>query len=191
MRVSREKVAENRERILDVAAASFCERGFDGISVADIMRGAGLTHGGFYGHFDSKDALAAEASRSALGRSAKKWAKLAQNNPDRALQSVIESYLSKRHRDNAANGCVLAALASEASRQEKAVQLSFAEGLELLVDALTPVVSGRSKAARRRKAMSALSEMVGALALARAVRCTDLSDEILAASSSHLLSKQD
>ena len=85
MRVSREKAAENRERIIDAAGALFRAKGFDGIGVADIMKAADLTHGGFYGHFASKDDLVAQASSKAMARAAENWAKTAAQSPDEAL----------------------------------------------------------------------------------------------------------
>ena len=92
MRVSREKAAENRERILAVAGTLFREKGFDGIGLSEIMKGAGLTHGGFYGHFASKEDLAAEASRAALGRSARRWRQVVEQS-ERPLAAITDHYL--------------------------------------------------------------------------------------------------
>src|SRR5213593_477266 len=110
MKVSRERAAQNRERILDAAARLFRERGFEGIGVADLMKTAGLTHGGFYGHFSSKEDLMAQACARALARSLEAWSKRAERIPDDPLLSIAGGYLSSKHRDDPGAGCVLAAL---------------------------------------------------------------------------------
>src|SRR5271157_1892356 len=107
MRVSREKAAENRERIVETAARMFRENGFDGVGVDAIMNGAGLTHGGFYGHFRSKDDLAAEATTRALARGVEKQSRYTK------LNDLVSGYLSERHRDDRANGCAIAALGAD------------------------------------------------------------------------------
>ena len=105
MRVSREQAAENRQRIVETASRMFREHGFDGVGVDAIMSGAGLTHGGFYGHFRSKDDLAAEAMTRALERSVEKQRRYTK------LNDLVSDYLSGRHCANRARGCALAALA--------------------------------------------------------------------------------
>lgn len=122
MKVSREKYAENRDHIISAAGKLFREKGFDGIGVADIMKAAGLTHGGFYGHFGSKDKLAAEASKAALARAEAHWEKLIESAPDRPLRALIEDYLSQRQRDDPGKSCAFAALASDAARSGGAVR---------------------------------------------------------------------
>ena len=117
MKVSREQAAQNRERIVEAAAQLFRERGFDGIGVADLMKEAGLTHGGFYGHFSSKEDLIAEASARALTRSLAVWSKLADRASGDPLSAVAGAYLTSRHRDNPGAGCLLAALGPDVSRQ--------------------------------------------------------------------------
>ena len=186
MRVSREQAAEHRAQILKAAAALFREKGFDGIGVADIMKAAGLTHGGFYGHFASKDDLAAQASRIAGEQSARSWGRVVEGAGDHPLPALVEHYLSERHYDNLSTGCVFAALGADAARQPLAVRTAFAEGLEPLIDVLTKAVPGRTKAVRRRKALAIMSELVGAMVLARAVGDRTLAQEILAASAAEL-----
>src|SRR3954451_20000276 len=122
VRVSREQAAENRQRILDVAARLFRQRGFDGIGVDAIMEAAGLTHGGFYGHFDSKAKLAEQACSAGLAKSKQKWDTLAQASPEAALAEIARSYLSKRHRDDPGDGCVFAALGGEVARASDPVR---------------------------------------------------------------------
>jgi TetR/AcrR family transcriptional repressor of nem operon len=187
MRVSRRKAAENRERIIDTAGALFRQKGFDGIGVADIMKAADLTHGGFYGHFASKDDLVAQASRRAMARAAVNWSKVVADAPTEPYAALLAHYLSPRHRDNPGRGCAFAALSGDAARCGKSVRAAFANGLEPLIDIVAKAVPGRSKTARRRKAVAAVAELVGALILARAVDDRSLSDEILEAARHELL----
>ena len=102
MRVSREQAAENRDRIIDAAGRLFRERGFDGIGVANLMKAAGLTHGGFYGHFESKEDLEVEACARVLARSSERWPPMAANAAEAPLEGLLDSYLSGRHRDGQA-----------------------------------------------------------------------------------------
>ena len=179
MKVSREQAVQNRERILDAATQLFRERGFEGIGVADLMKAAGLTHGGFYGHFSSKEDLMAQACVRASARSRELWSKLADRAPEDPLSEIAGVYLTSRHRDNPGSGCLMAALASDASRQGPAVRSAVTEGLSSAFDFLTKLVPGKSKAAKRRKAISTYAGLVGAMVLARAVDDRALSQEIL------------
>ena len=181
MRVSREKAGQSRERILDAVSALFRSRGFGGIGVADIMKAADLTHGGFYGHFTSKDDLIAEASQRSMARAAVNWQHVVAAAPDDPYAALLKHYLSPRHRDDPGHGCAFAALSGDASRLGKPVQDAFAQGMEPLIDILASVSTGPTKTARRRKAIAALAGLVGALILARAAGDNALSDEILAA----------
>lgn len=179
MRVSREQAAENRERIVDVAARLFRERGFDGVGVADLMKNAGLTHGGFYGHFDSKEALMAEACEHAIAETGKRWQTLTRQGEPGAFGRLARRYLSARHRDQPGDGCVLAALANDAARQSPPVRHAYTRSVQRFIALLAGVVPGRGEAARRRKAVAACATMVGALILSRAVDDDALSREIL------------
>jgi TetR/AcrR family transcriptional repressor of nem operon len=187
MRVSRAKAAEHRERILDAAGALFRSRGFGGVGVADIMKAADLTHGGFYGHFASKDDLIARASERSMARAAANWRKVVTDAPGDPYAALLERYLSPRHRDDPARGCAFAALSGDAARCGKPVRDAFAQGLEPLIEILTRVSPGRSKAARRRRAIASLAELVGTVVLARAVGDAALSDELLDAARRELL----
>src|SRR5713226_4104580 len=120
MRVSREKAAENRERIVDNASRLFREKGFDGVGLDAIMKEAGLTHGGFYGHFGSKDDLAAEALRRALEKSAERQSGFED------LGELVRDYLSERHCGDRANGCAVAALGGDTVRQSPGVRSGLA-----------------------------------------------------------------
>jgi TetR/AcrR family transcriptional repressor of nem operon len=182
MRVSREQAAENRDRIIDVAGRLFRERGFDGIGVANLMKAAGLTYGGFYGHFESKEDLEVQACAGALAQSTETWRAMAAKDPEAPLKGLLDRYLTARHRDGPGEGCIYAALASDVARQNSpALRRTFTTALRPLIDTLVGIVPGRSRAARRQKALACLSAMVGALILARAVDDAALSDEILAA----------
>jgi TetR/AcrR family transcriptional repressor of nem operon len=177
VRVTREQAAANREKILEVAGALFRERGFDGIGVADIMKRAGLTHGGFYGHFASKDDLAAEITARVLGRSG--WMERLTGTQKPSFSDLVRQYLSPRHRDDPGRGCLFAALGSDVVRQPRSVRRAFTEGLRLRVDALARLAPGRSAAARRQKSLATMAGLVGALILSRAVDDPKFSDEIL------------
>lgn len=179
MKVSREQAVRNRERIIDTAARLFRERGFDGVGVAELMKNAGLTHGGFYGHFESKDELMALACERAVGESLAAWARMTEGGE--ALPRLLQHYLSPRHRDAPGKGCVVAALATDAARQALPVRRTLTRGLRHHVEALEPLMPGRSRAARQEKALAAYAGMVGALVLSRAVDDATLSDALLKA----------
>ena len=155
MRVSREQAVQNRERIVEAAAQLFRERGFDGIGVADLMKEAGLTHGGFYGHFSSKEELIAEASARALADSLAVWSKRAERASGDPLSAVASAYLTSRHRDNPGAGCLLAALGPDVSRHGPLVRRAVTGYVRSAVDLLTKLVPDKSKAARRQKATRA------------------------------------
>ncbi len=181
MKVSREQAEENRERVIDVASKLFRERGFHGIGVADLMKEAGLTHGGFYGQFKSKEDLIAQAVARSLSRSARRWTQVIDEAKDDPVEAFIEFYLSPRHRDHVSGGCLFAALGPEISREDAAVRRSVTEGLQPHIELLTRILPGRSKAERRRKALSAYASLIGAMVLARAVDDPELSEEVFRA----------
>jgi TetR/AcrR family transcriptional regulator, transcriptional repressor for nem operon len=173
MRVSRERAAENRDRIVAAASRLFRAHGFDGVGVDAIMKQAGLTHGGFYGHFDSKDALAAEAVQEALARGDEKMRRFTD------LDSYVAAYLSERHCADRAEGCGLAALGAEIPRAGKGVRHAITTFVAERLERIAGFLAG-SAAARRKRAIATLSGMVGALTLARAVDDPALAKEILA-----------
>ena len=179
MKVSREQAAQNRDRIVEAAAQLFRERGFAGIGVADLMKEAGLTHGGFYGHFSSKEDLIAEASARALTHSLALWSKLAERAPRDPLSAIAGVYLTSRHRDNPGAGCLLAALGPDVSRQGPAVRRAVTDSVRATVDLLANLVPRKSRAARRQKAIITYATFVGAMVMARAVDDRALSQEIL------------
>jgi TetR/AcrR family transcriptional repressor of nem operon len=177
VRVTRQQATANRENILDVAGTLFRERGFDGIGVADIMKRAGLTHGGFYGHFASKDDLAAEITARVLGKEG--WPERLTGTPNPSFGEVVRAYLSKRHRDNAGSGCLLAAVGSDVVRQPRRVRHAFTEGLRARVEALRKLLTGGSAAKQRERALTTMAALVGGLMLSRAVDDPAFADEIL------------
>lgn len=190
MKLSKTQAARNRQKIVDVAAQLFRERGVDGVGVADLMKAAGFTHGGFYNHFPSKEALAAEACGSAFEASISGLkAALADRNGDgAALFRYLEGYLSPGHRDDLKDGCPTAGFVTDAARQGDPVRTAFAEGIETVLAIFAAQLEGAKggleegdPSAARQRAVVLLSEMVGALVLSRAVGNANplLSEEIL------------
>ncbi|MYN05118.1 TetR family transcriptional regulator [Pseudoduganella sp. DS3] len=180
MRVSREQAAQNRERIVETASRLFREKGYDGIGVADLMKCAGLTHGGFYGHFASKEDLLAEAFGKAMQGSAEKWRTLLAAAPANPRAALAHMYLTAKHRDNPGGGCALAALGPDVSRVGPEVRQAMADSFQSQIAALAQALPG-APAQQRRAAITTYAAMVGALVLARAVADRKQSDEILAA----------
>lgn len=171
MRITKEKKQENHDRIVSIAAQMFRERGFDGVAVADLMERAGLTHGGFYNHFASKEALIAEASAKGFTETTGRYAGI-------ALGDVIDAYISRQHRDARGQGCPAAALSGEAARLPQDTRAVFGEGIAGLLAAVETGLEERHGA--RAQAISLLAQAVGAVVLSRA--CPDdsaLADEIL------------
>ena len=178
MKVTREQAMAHREQILDVASTLLRERGYDGLGIHDIMQKVGLTHGGFYGHFASKDDLSAEITARVLGKNG--WPKTAKaGNVKPSFSEAVRAYLSPRHRDDPGHGCLLAAVGSDIGRQTHNIRRAFTEGFRARVEMLRTLAPGRSAAARRKKALATMAGLVGALILSRAVDDPTLSQEIL------------
>jgi TetR/AcrR family transcriptional regulator, transcriptional repressor for nem operon len=186
-RVSKEQAILNRQHIVQVAARLYREHGLSGIGVADLMAQAGVTHGGFYGHFASKDALAGEAAASAFIKSAEKWeAIIAGHGASQraALDEITSKYLSSSHCDLAGHGCTIPALAGDAARlpADAPLRLSFAAGLGRLTDILLSLMPQTyTKKRRRERALSSLALLVGAITIARATADQAYADEMLKA----------
>ena len=166
MKVTRQQVAKNRQRILEVAGKLFREKGFDGVSVADIMKSAGLTHGAFYGHFASKDDLAAQACAHCIANTQDTWTALASGKPADQLGAIVSAYATPHHRDDLGGGCVLAALGADAVRQRGAVRRAFTDGIRSTVAMLSMIAPGGFQ---RRTARE------GACHVGRTGRCVDFS----------------
>lgn len=181
MRVSKEKAAENRERILAAAARLFRERGLQGVGVDALTDAAGLTHGSLYSQFGSKERLAAEALGRALSTSSARLSSAA------TLDDYIARYLSADHRDRRGDGCVMAALGGEIPRQSAAIRRSFTDAVWAAMKRIAGLMSGRRES--EDEALAIVATMVGALTLARAVDDPELSDRILAAARTRLASR--
>jgi TetR/AcrR family transcriptional regulator, transcriptional repressor for nem operon len=199
MKLTREQAADNRRRIIETASRLFREHGFDGVGLADLMKAAGFTHGGFYNHFASKEALAAEAASSGLNFSGLKLsdALLDERKTGRSgLTRFVERYLSSDHRDSRESGCTIAALAGDAAREGKEIQKRFAQGIEEELDIFASYLTKGSKGeasslSAREHSILLLAELVGAIILARAVAQAkpSLSAEILRTSRRDLAKK--
>ena len=178
MRYPAAETAEKHQRILREAARLFREQGFDGVSVGQIMQATGLTHGPFYNHFASKEALMAESTLhgSEHSRAALDAATL---SPE-SMRQYVRDYVSAAHRDAPGNGCLLAALAGDA-RKQPAVRPAFTFQLKSIIGKLATHFPWQKKRNPRQDAIVMLSAIVGAVALARAVDDEAFSDEILKA----------
>jgi TetR/AcrR family transcriptional regulator, transcriptional repressor for nem operon len=166
MRYSPEHKTATRRRIVSAAARQFRARGLEAVSVADVMAEAGLTHGGFYAHFASKDDLVAEALREGKGVGAGKLREAAQAAPPgEALAAVVDTYLSRSHRARRDTGCILAALAPEASRDTPAARQALAERSQGLAEAVQSALPPGMFSGDTARAITAC--MVGGLILAR------------------------
>jgi TetR/AcrR family transcriptional regulator, transcriptional repressor for nem operon len=191
-RVSKQQSLSNRATITQAAARLFREHGIQGISVSDLMGAAGLTHGGFYGHFESKDALAVEACRLAFENSAGRWKKrlLDFPAPAAAKAALVESYLSSKSRDSPGTCCPASSLAGDVARERSAspVRAEFTSGVETLVEILGSLQHTGNPAGDRHAALADLATMVGAQLLARATSGLKISDEFLHAARKRLIS---
>jgi TetR/AcrR family transcriptional repressor of nem operon len=181
MKVSREQCQQNRERILEAAGRLFRERGFESVGVADVMRAAGLTHGGFYGHFKSKDDLIAQAAGDSCGKVLERWRQIVYADGEGALAALAQTYLSPEHRDGPGAGCLAAALGPEIARRPAPARGAVTESLKRIVGFLESVVPGASEAARRKQAIATYAGWIGAMVLARMSDDDAFSREVLAA----------
>jgi len=195
MLVMRKSIASTRtaakeathERIVSVAARAIRRSGYEGTGVADIMKEAGLTHGGFYAHFASRDAMLAEAAHRACSESAEVTAKVvAKAAPEQALASLLGAYLSQEHLEHADTGCPLAALGSETSRQAPEVRRVITRHLKEMIDGVARQSPDWGTPAAHERAMVTVATMVGALLLARAVDERSLSDGLRESALGHL-----
>jgi TetR/AcrR family transcriptional regulator, transcriptional repressor for nem operon len=180
MRVSKEKAAQNRQQIVTAAARLFRERGIGAAGVDSITQEAGLTHGGLYSQFGSKEAIAAEAIRFALTRSRSAWQRVVDGNPgEEALAIIVGRYLSAAHRDAPGHGCVVATLGAELARQPAQVRKAFTNELKEGFDFLAALMPGDTAASRYDSAIMTFASMAGAVMLARAMIDEALSDRVL------------
>jgi TetR/AcrR family transcriptional regulator, transcriptional repressor for nem operon len=172
---------------VEKAAMLFRERGIDRIGLADLMHEAGLTHGGFYKHFESKDGLAAEACAHGLAESARRMRRRAEKNPADPLAAVIEGFLSAEHVEDAGRGCTVAALGSDMFRCAEPTREAFTKGVAELIAIMAEVQPEESLAARREAAMTNFAAMLGAVVLARGVSDPKLRRELIGSMRRRLL----
>lgn len=184
-RVSKEQMEHNRKNIIKASSELFRERGLDAVSVNDIMSTVGLTHGGFYGHFDSKDELEALACRQAFDDTD---TFLDQCDMD-SFPQLVEHYLSTEHRDNISHGCAVTALASDVLRKgcEKPVRETYKAGVRKMTERLAVIAENDPEAAPADKHLTQLALMAGALMLARATEGDEISERFLSAAKAALL----
>lgn len=186
MKVSREQAAENRNRIVTVAGHLLREHGVDGIGVDAIMKAAGLTHGGFYKNFGSKDALVAEACERVMAENAAKSAASNDAGAEQNLGRWVSSYLSMSHSKAIGDGCIFAALATDAGRGSTSLRRIFSSGLTGTIERLSRLMPGQP-AKRRRRALATMAGLVGAIVLARATDDETMRAELLSATATMLL----
>lgn len=174
------------ERIVEAAARAIRRSGYGGTGVADIMKDVGLTHGGFYAHFDSREAMLAEAADRAGAESVAALKRVAEAAPPpQALRSMIHAYLSKEHVEDAETGCPVAALGSEMPRQASKVRRAATRRIKEVIDLVARYSPDRGEPEAHARALITVATMVGALVLARAVDDSKLSEALRAAALKH------
>jgi TetR/AcrR family transcriptional regulator, transcriptional repressor for nem operon len=176
---SQDEKAKSHQRIVDIAARRIRESGTDGPGVAEIMSEAGLTHGGFYKHFDSRDDLVAEAVDAAIEQGSARLAQRVEGAED-PLAAFVDGYLSTDHRDDPGTGCTVVALGADAARSDDRVRAAYRAQVEHYIADMEELLGGDdADADTRRRAIAAVTSMVGALLISRAVDDQSLSEEIL------------
>jgi TetR/AcrR family transcriptional regulator, transcriptional repressor for nem operon len=180
MRYSLEHKAQNHENILAVAARSFREHGADSSGIGTVMKKVGLTKGGFYRHFKSKDDLFVEAVARALDETGRGMVEVAKSAPEgQALRAIIERYLSAGHANSPGTGCVRAALGPELSRKPVAVRRRIEALLEGYRERLLPFMPGQTQEEKRAKIRLLFPSMAGVLMMARVISAPERREQIL------------
>lgn len=174
------------ERIVDAASRAIRRSGYGGTGVADIMKDAGLTHGGFYAHFDSREAMLAEAADRAGAEGVAALARIAAAAPQGALQALLRAYLSSAHVDGAETGCPIVALGSEMPRQAPEVRRAATRHIKEMIDLIARQSPDWGQPGAHERALVTVATMVGTLLLARAVDEPKLSDALRKAALKHL-----
>jgi TetR/AcrR family transcriptional repressor of nem operon len=183
MRYSDTHKQETRRKVVRAAAQAIRAKGPDGVGVAEIMSEAGLTHGGFYAHFPNKEALVAAAIEEAFGQSRRRFARMVEGMSDReALTAFVDAYVSADHRNNPQRGCPISTLTNDLPRQGPLVREAFDTGVANLIARLEAWLPDQDPASRRSLASSLMSEMAGAVALARAISDEVMAEDLLDAS---------
>ena len=182
MRYSKEHKQETHARIVKKAATRLREKGAHVIGVADLMKDAGLTHGGFYAHFDSREALVIEAFNYAMDRATERWRKVtAEVAPEKRLSTIVDGYLSATHRDDPGQGCAVPALGAEIARESPKTRKAFALKLDQMIDMIADQIQDVPRKTARKQAMAALATMMGTIVMSRIAGNGEMSDEILSA----------
>ncbi len=176
---SRAEKAKTHKRIVSIASKKFREEGLAGVGIAELMKEAGLTVGGFYKHFDSRDDLVAEAVSSAFGGWKRRVDAAASGGPPVSLAKLIDDYLNAAHRDDPGTGCAFSALAPEIARSDKRTRAITTEQVRNDIQLIAGLIPGRDAHAVRSQAILTFSALVGAMSLARTVSDEVLSREIL------------
>jgi len=188
MRYSREHKQETHERIVRKASVRLREKGANGVGVADLMKDAGLTHGGFYAHFPSREALVIEAFGYAMDRGTERWRKMVEATPpEKRLAMIVDSYLSAIHRDDPGHGCAVPALGAEIARESPKARKAFAAKLEQMIDMIADQIPDVPRKAARKQAAATLATMMGTMVLARIAGTGEFSEDILAGGREALL----
>ncbi|MFB6450609.1 TetR/AcrR family transcriptional regulator [Bradyrhizobium tunisiense] len=180
MRYVEDHRRQTHSRIVENASYGLRQNGAEGLSVVELMKLAGLTHGGFYNHFDSRAALVGEAIAFAMDQMVERWKKLANGKGDEdRFEALIADYLSPRHRDNPRHGCALPALAADVARSSAGERRALASKLEDMIDVFVELLPDETLQQARQIATGAIAAMVGSIVLSRAVGAGKLSDSIL------------
>jgi TetR/AcrR family transcriptional repressor of nem operon len=191
LRYSEGQKRETHDRILRVATAQLKKNGSNGVGIANLMREAGLTHGGFYSHFRSRDDLVNKVIEMAMDQTICRWKKLSANLPATdGLEAIVRAYLCAKHRDNPGNGCALPAFAVETGRGNRVTRKSFSIKLEEMIDLVAAHFTDIPTGEARQLAISVISTLMGAITLARASAGQDLSAEILEAAAKSLTARR-
>jgi TetR/AcrR family transcriptional regulator, transcriptional repressor for nem operon len=180
MRYVEDHRRQTHNRIVENASYGLRQKGANGLSVIDLMKLAGLTHGGFYNHFASRAALVGEAIAFAMDQTTERWKKLANGKANgERFETLIADYLSSRHRDNPEHGCALPTLAADVARSSPSERQALASRLEKMIDVFVELLPGEPPRQARQIATGAIATMVGSIVLSRAVGAGKLSDRIL------------
>lgn len=182
MRVSKEQFQQNRQKILKAAGRLFREKGYEAVGVADVMKAAGLTHGGFYGHFKSKEDLFHQAADCVSGESVLKlWKGLVEKGGPDGMKAIADFYLGAEHCSDPGAGCLIATLGPEIARQPGESRGRVTENVKKTADFLTGLAPGATPEERRRHALASYAGWIGAVVLARLSEDEAFSKEVLAA----------
>lgn len=193
-RVSQHQTDQNRIAIEKASARLFREKGLHGVSVAEVMAAAGLTHGGFYGHFSSKEGLAAVACTKAFEHSGARWDQRFAELPERTARrrAYVEGYLATATRDRPGSSCAAAALAGDVARAESGapVRQAYLDGLKAMAARLASVQPDAGTPQAEQRGLADMATMVGALLLSRATKGDPMSDALLASARARLLAQE-